>query len=116
MSRTALVACVQPPYLDGSGKLSPQQIMDEGLALLQRAGERGADIACLPEYFNAMNATPQEGARLIQTVPGPLTERVGEIAQANGMHVVLPMAELRGQRVYNSATTIGAEGEIVGVA
>jgi len=117
MDRCATVACVQPPYLiERKGILGPDEVMEAGFALLHRAAERGAHIACLPELFNAMNCGPDEVASRAEPVPGPTTDRIAEIAAEWGMAVVLPLAERRGELIHNSAVLIGPDGGVVGVA
>ena len=117
MERLATVACVQPPYLvEREGVLGADEVMGAGFALLHRAAERGAHIACLPELFNAMNCAPDEVGLRAEPVPGPTTERAAEMARDGEMAVVLPLAERRGGLIYNSAVLLGPDGEIVGVA
>lgn len=117
MGQPALVACVQPPYLGAPSRLlDPDEIVDAALELLVRAGSRGADIASLPEYVNAMNCDHEAVRARAESVPGPLTEKVGALAREYGMAVVLPMVECRGEALYNSAVLIGPEGGIIGVA
>lgn len=117
MSRRAIVAAIQPPYLASADrKLGPDEIVEAGLGLLECAGARGADIACLPEYLNAMNAEPCEFHALAEPVPGPLLERVGEVARRHGMYVVVPLLERRGEGYRNTTVIVDVEGEVVGTA
>jgi predicted amidohydrolase len=114
---TALVACVQPPYLVGERRLlAADEIIDAGLDLLTRAGQRGADIACLPEFFSAMNCDHEELRARAEPVPGPLTKRAAAIAREHEMTVVLPLVERRGGALHNSAVLIDSAGAILGVA
>jgi predicted amidohydrolase len=112
-----LVACIQPPYLVAERRLlTAEEIIDAGLSLLARAGQRGADIACLPEYLNAMNCDHEELRARAEPVPGPLTRRVAAIAREYEMTVVLALVERRGDALHNSAVLIDSAGTVLGVA
>jgi len=81
--------------------------LEEALRLLRLAGEKGADIACLPEDFLRTGGAAE-------AVPGPTTRAVSKLAREYRMYVVCPLYELVGARRYNSAVLIGRDGEIVG--
>ena len=99
-------------------------------ALLEEAGERGADIALAPEdiqgiasyglYVKTVN--PKSGENLylslIQTIPGPITQRLGDIARKHHMNIIAGMyqkaAEGDTTRYYNVAVVINREGAILG--
>lgn len=117
MSRRAVVACIQPPYLaEGNRLLEPEEVVEAGLTLLRRAGERGADIACLPELFNGMNCEPRDLSSRAELIPGQTTERVAEVAREAQIAVILPLIEQRDDRLLNSAVVLGPDGDILGVA
>jgi predicted amidohydrolase len=117
MGRQAVIACIQPAYLAaGKRLLTADEVMESGLALLRRAGERGADFACLPELFNAMNCTPPDVSSRAEPIPGPTTETVAQVAREATMAVILPLIERRSESLHNSAVALGPDGTIVGVA
>lgn len=49
-----------------------------------------------------------------ESVPGPATDRVGELAAAHETYVWLPMAERDGDRRYNALALIDPDGEVPG--
>jgi N-carbamoylputrescine amidase len=99
-------------------------------ALLEEAGRRGADIALAPEDIQGLASyglyvktpNPKTGENLylslIQTIPGPVTQRLSDIARKHHMNVIAGMyqkvAEGDTTRYYNVAVVIDRQGEIVG--
>jgi len=73
---------------------------------LHTAGERGVDIACLPEEFAGTKAEP---------IPGPTTDAVAELARKYRMYVICPIREqAEGGRQYNTAVLIDRQGKVAG--
>ena len=69
---------------------------------LETAGQQGVDIVCLPEEF--AGTTPE-------TIPGPTTEAVAELAKKYHMYVVCPICEHADDgREYNTAVLLGRDG------
>ena len=84
-------------------------------ACLDRAEAFDPDIVVLPEIILHQGVGPTaEAIGHAEPVPGPTTEEVAAKAQALNAHVLLPLLERSGGRVYNSAVLIGRAGEIVG--
>lgn len=97
--------------------------------LIDEAAGRGADILVLPEaglqgYADfALSVGSKECAeqkqyyfREAEPIPGPATERIGELARRRGMFIQLGLAEraLQGNAIYNSTALVGPEG-VIGV-
>ena len=97
--------------------------------MIDEAAGRGADILVLPEaglqgYADfALSAGSKECTeqkryyfREAETIPGPATQRIGELARRRGMLIQLGLAEraLHGNAIYNSTALIGPEG-VIGV-
>ncbi len=73
---------------------------------LETAGQKGVDIACLSEEFSG--TTPE-------TIPGPTTKAVAELAKKYHMYVVCPMCEQSDDgRQYNTAVLLDRAGEVQG--
>ena len=72
---------------------------------LHTAGKHGVDIACLPEEFAGTEA---------ESIPGPTTQAVAELARQYNMYVICPIREDAGDKQYNTAVLINRRGEIVG--
>ena len=96
------------------------------LGLLEEAGEMNADIVCGPEDMQHIGAyglhidvlDPETGkifgAALAVPVPGPLTDRISEIAKKYDMYIIAPIYEVDGDKVYNTAVVFDREGNIMG--
>jgi predicted amidohydrolase len=81
--------------------------------LLERAAEGGADLAALPEVWPRQGSARQirESA---EPVPGPRTERLGEIAARHRMWVHGgSVLERDGERVFNTSVLLDREGTLV---
>jgi N-carbamoylputrescine amidase len=73
---------------------------------LEKAGENGVDIACLPEEFSGTEAEP---------IPGPTTDAVGALARKHHMYVICPIREQAADgRQYNTAVLLDRSGRIAG--
>jgi predicted amidohydrolase len=74
-----------------------------------------ADLLIVPELAVTGPVMNRSCAvELAITVPGPVTERLREIAAQFDMHVVAGLVERDGERLFNSAVLVGPEG-VVGV-
>jgi N-carbamoylputrescine amidase len=83
------------------------------------AARKGAQIICLPELFLRpyfCQRMQPELFSLAESIPGPTTNRLAEIARQTGTVVVAPVFERRTAGVYhNSAAVLDADGELLGV-
>ncbi|MCE9591391.1 MAG: carbon-nitrogen hydrolase family protein [Planctomycetes bacterium] len=84
----------------------------QALRLVEEAGERGADIVCLPEYVGSDCVNGQWSAT---PVPGPVTEEFARLAAKYEMFVITPLVEENGRdKPYNTAVLIDRKGRIAG--
>ena len=120
---TTTVAAVQatPVFLDRAATT------DKACALIGEAAARGAELVVFPEAFipaypdwvwrvPAWNDSSYV-ARLHDqsvTVPGPVTERLGEAARASGTYVAVGVDELDGSTLYNTLLYFAADGSLAG--
>ena len=110
-------------YVAGLVQMSSSASTDENLqkaaASVEEAAGRGAEVVCLPELFRSQYFCQREDVALFdlaETVPGPITETLGKVAQARGVVIVAPLFERRAAGVYhNSAAVIDASGDVVGL-
>ena len=72
---------------------------------LETAGQKGVDIACLPEEFAGM--TPE-------SIPGHTVNAVAEVAKKYGMYIVCPIREKAGEEQYNTAVLLDRQGQVAG--
>jgi predicted amidohydrolase len=84
------------------------------LGMIEKAALDKPDVVCLPETFPALGLGFKDWFESAETVPGPTTDAVAEIAKKNSMYVVCPIVERAGKKTYNSAVLIDRAGEIVG--
>lgn len=97
--------------------------------MIDEAAGHGADVLVLPEaglqgYADfALGLGSKQAAeqkryyfREAETIPGPATERVAELARRHGMLIQIGLAEraLNGNAIYNSTALVGPDG-VIGV-
>jgi predicted amidohydrolase len=83
--------------------------------LTMRAKEQRADLVIFPELCLTGYVLRDQLYELAETIPGPSTERISELARKTGMHVVFGMPELSEKTratMYNTAVFVGPEGVI----
>lgn len=85
----------------------------EFIPFLEKAGQSHADIVCLGEGITVVG-TNQKYVDVSETVPGPTTRLLGEIAQKYKMYIVAGIYERMGEIVYNTAVLLGRDGQLVG--
>ena len=95
------------------GTKSPQESRERFVRLVEEAAAKGADIVCLPEGITtAGNGLAY--AQAAETVPGPSTAFLGELAKRLGVWIVAGIYERAGARIYNTAVLIGRDGSLAG--
>ncbi len=83
------------------------------LGLLHEAADGGADLAALPELFPFYGAHSRS-REIAEPVPGPLTDRLAEVARSRSMWVLGgSMQEAVDGRVHNTSTLFDRDGELV---
>jgi hypothetical protein len=87
--------------------------------LVRAAAERGAQIICLKELFNAVYfCKSQQCDRfdLAEPIPGPDTDRDAGLARELGVVLIVPIFERQAAGLYrNSAAVVDADGTLLGV-
>lgn len=81
--------------------------------LIDKAGKEKADIVCLPEAMT-MAGTGLNYVSASEPVPGPSTNKLGEIARRNNLYIVAGLLEREGPVVYNTAVLIDRNGALAG--
>jgi predicted amidohydrolase len=81
-------------------------------AVVEEAANQKADLLVLGELVTVHaiggSTSPTE------TVPGPTTCRLGEMARKHDLYIVAGMPEREGHLIYNTAALIGPDGNLVG--
>jgi N-carbamoylputrescine amidase len=93
---------------------------------VQRAGEHvreaarsGAQVVCLPELFRTQYFCQREDAALFElaeSVPGPTTELMSQIAREKNIVIIASVFERRARGLYhNTAVLLDSDGSIKGI-
>src|SRR5438876_11327891 len=91
--------------------------IDASVARIREAAERGAQIICLKELFNApyfCKSQRCERFDIAESIPGPTTDVMQKIARELEVVLVVPLFERQARGVYrNSAAIIDADGTLL---
>lgn len=104
----------------GLARQKIEENIDMACRLLTQAGCAGCDMVCYPEDLQGIAPYGyylddiELFTGLVETLPGPTTERISEVARQYAMHVVFGTYEREGERLYNTAVLMGRKGEILG--
>jgi len=97
----------------------PAQMLAATTVRVREAAQRGAQIICLKELFNApyfAKSLRQEYFGFAEPIPGPTTDALRVLAAELGVVLVAPLYERQAPGVYrNSAAVIDADGTLLGV-
>ena len=93
--------------------------LKKAVSLVEKAAKDGAEVVCLPELFRSQYFCQTEDIRnfdLAETIPGPSTAAISNVAKKRKIAVVVPLFEKRAMGVYhNSLAVVDSDGEIAGV-
>lgn len=120
----------QDPFMEDydPAKVRPQSEahFNKLLGLFEEAGEMGADLVCGPEDMQHIGPyglhidvnEPETGKifanALAVPVPGPMTDRIAEIAKRHNMYILAPIYEECEDKVYNTTVVFDRQGNIMG--
>jgi predicted amidohydrolase len=76
------------------------------------ASKKGADFVCLPEYFSTGCAF-EFCSELAEPVPGYTVDKLGKIAEENGLHIVTSILEKENDKIYNTAVLVDGDGGLL---
>jgi len=83
--------------------------------LTTKAKKLGADLAVFPEMCLTGYVVRDQVYELAETIPGPSTNKVEDIARKTGMHVIFGMPTLSDKTratLFNTAVFVGPKGTI----
>ena len=93
--------------------------LERAIVGVRRAHERGAQIVCLQELFNApyfCKSLDINWFDLAEPIPGPTTARMQALARELSVVLIVPIYERQAAGLYrNSAAVIDADGALLGV-
>ena len=92
---------------------SPKDNLKQFGKFITIAGEQNADIVCLPEGITVVS-TGKSYVEVSETIPGPTTAFLGQLAKKYKMYIVAGIYEKEKSVVYNTAVLIGRDGELHG--
>jgi N-carbamoylputrescine amidase len=99
--------------------LDPGKNMENAVALIREAAQRGAQIVCLPELFRSVYFCQSEDHKYFEyaePIPGPTTERLTKLAKELKIVIVASLFERRAAGLYhNTAAIIDADGTLLGI-
>jgi predicted amidohydrolase len=81
-------------------------------AVVEEAANQKADLIVLGELVTVHDI--RGSAVPAETVPGPTTRRLGEMARKHNLYIVAGMPEREGHLIYNTAALIGPDGSLAG--
>lgn len=92
--------------------------LEQAAQQIRAAAAQGARLICLPELFNSPYFCQSEDhahfARA-ESIPGPTTDRLGQLARETGTVIVAGLFERRAPGLFhNSAVAIETDGTIAG--
>lgn len=98
---------------------TPGETVERAVAKIRNAAERGAQIVCLQEMFNSHYFCKRQSCErfdLAEPIPGPVTDRMQDLARELEIVIIVPMFERQTAGLYrNSAAVIDADGSLLGV-
>lgn len=98
---------------------SPADNIDQSLQHIEVAASRGAQVICLQEMFTTRYFCQSEDHRhfeLAESIPGPTTQKLCDLAKRLEVVVVAGMFERRTHGIFhNSAVVIDADGTLAGM-
>ena len=86
-------------------------------ARIRQAARLGARVVCLQEIFNTLYFPADDRkdvAHLAETIPGPATTELSKLAGELEIVIIVPIFEVDGDRFFNSAAIIDADGTLLG--
>lgn len=97
---------------------NPAANLTKAIERVKAAAKRGAQIVCLQELFRSRYFCQSEDHRnfeLAESIPGPSTEALGELAREKEIVIVASLFERRSAGIYhNTAVVIDADGSLAG--
>lgn len=112
-AQNSAVAAIQLPCgVDVAGNI------ESTIQQIEAAASRGAQLICLQELFSShyfCQSEDHEQFRIAESIPGPTTDRMCELAKRLGVVIVAGVFERRAPGIFhNSAVVIEADGQILG--
>ena len=118
MTRTKNRGQVKVGLVQMSCGENPAANLTKAIEHVKAAAKKGAQIVCLQELFRSRYFCQSEDLRnfeLAESIPGPSTETLGELAREKKVVIVASLFERRSAGIYhNTAVVIDADGSLAG--
>lgn len=96
----------------------PETNLKKALDKTREAARKGAQIVCLQELFRSLyfcDVEDYDNFKLAESVPGPSTEALSEVAEELGIVIIASLFEKRAEGLYHNTTAvIDADGTYLG--
>jgi N-carbamoylputrescine amidase len=96
-----------------------EENLERAVGKVEELAKGGAQIICLPELFRSQYFCQKEDSALFdlsESVPGPSTKALSQIAKTRGVTILASVFERRTAGVYhNSLAVLDERGEIAGL-
>ncbi|TVQ99107.1 MAG: acyltransferase [Desulfovibrionales bacterium] len=114
---------VVSPFRVGLPQISipadPRHSLVKAEEFVRQAARLGAQVICLPELFRSPYFCQQEDPEFFtwaESIPGPATEALGQVAREEQVVILASLFERRGPGVYhNTLAVIDADGTVLGL-
>ncbi len=97
----------------------PRANLEKAVERIEQASGQGADVICLPELFRSQYFCQRCDPALFdlaESIPGPSTDRLSQIARTLGKVIVASLFERRSAGLYhNTAVVLDADGSLLGL-
>ena len=109
---------VRSALIQTKGLSDKKAMLDKHVAYIEQAAKQGAQITCLQEIFYGpyfCQIQDRKWYNTAETIPGPTTDLMCDLAKQYGMALVVPIYEEAGSGIYyNTAAMIDADGTLLG--
>ncbi len=92
---------------------SGEESVSQFVATMQRVLPAKLDLILLPEAITLIGSNKRY-ADVAEPVPGPTTERLGEVARSHSAYLVAGIFEHEGKLLYNTAVLLDRAGKVAG--
>lgn len=97
------------PRKTGSAEASVGRFLE----LIAEKVDSDVDVILLPEGISVVGSG-KTYPEVAETIPGPITERLGKAAKAKNAYLVAGLYERDGQAIYNTSVLIDRQGRLAG--
>ena len=86
--------------------------LDRILSEMKTAANNDADLIVFPEcaLTGYVFASREEAMPVMETIPGPSTDKLAVLCQELGVHVIVGLLEIDADKCFNAAVLIGPQG------